>query len=253
MNDGQIDKLFYVFGSKSREIINQFIKSEKNRFYLDFKLAGDRYFEFIIIDASEIQRNDFNQWIEGISLLDPIIFIVNDEQCLLGYSLITYTLKLDTKFGSHKVFSIKNHGELVSVLEGVSELQNGHSIVCIDHADFNCFLRTGQYYWSDTVYSHSINELKLRIVEKLENVKTSAKQSGLKLSGLFGCMKGIAPPDCLEDYELIVNTLRELEPLLYDSSGLMIHTNLRERTDTDVGYDMGFHMLWALSDREVLF
>ena len=41
MNDGQVDKMFHVFGSKSREILNQFIKSKKNKFYLDFKLVGD--------------------------------------------------------------------------------------------------------------------------------------------------------------------------------------------------------------------
>lgn len=248
-NDGQLDKMFHVFGSKSREILNQFAKSKKNRFYLDSKLVGDCYCEFIIIDASEIARKNFNQWVEGVEPTHPIIFIVGEKQFVSDDPLNNCTLMLKDKFDSHDIFSIKNHGELVSVLEGVSELQNGFSVPCVDFADFNYFMMNGQYYWSDTVYSQSIDKLKLRIVEKLENVRARAKNSGLKLSGLFGCVKGKAYSNVVNDFELIANTLKEHEPLFDCGSALFImHSNLHGVTDTSEGSELGFHILWALSE-----
>jgi len=254
MNDGQVDKMFHVFGSKSREILNQFMKFKKNRFHLDFKLVGDCYCEFIIIDASEIEDKNFNQWIEGIEPIPPIIFIVDDKQFVSDDSLIDCTLKLRDEFDSHNIFSIKNHGELVSVLEGVSELQNRFSLMEVDFADFMQFLRYGQYYWSDTIHSQSIDKLKLKIVEKIENVNARAKKGGLKVSGLFGCIKGNISSfesNICEEYELIMNTLKELEPLFdSDSSKLIIHTNVEmyEKIDEHEDLEIVFHMLWALSE-----
>ena len=248
MNDGQVDKMFHVFGSKSREILNQFMKFKKNRFHLNFKLVGDCYCEFIIIDASEIEGNNFNLLISEIEP-NPIIFIVDDKQFVSDAPLIDCTLKLSDEFESHYVFSIKNHEELVSVLEGVSELQNGYSMPCVDFADFMQFLRSGQYYWSDTVYSQSIDKLKLRITEKLENVNARAKNSGLKVSGLFGCMKGIAYSNVVDDFELIGNVFRENESVFdYDSTLSIFHSNLHGVTDTIEDSELGFHMLWALSE-----
>jgi hypothetical protein len=209
MNDGQVNKMFHVFGSKSIEILNQFMKFKKNRFYLDPKFVGERYCEFVIIDSSEIEGQNFNQWIEGIEPINPIIFIVNDKQFVSDEALIDCTLKLSDEFEPHYIFSIKNHEELVSVLEGVSELQNGFSVPCVDFADFMEFLRNGQYYWSDTVYSQSINKLKLKIVEKLENVNARAKKNGLKVSGVIGCMKGNVYSSVVNDFENIANTFRE--------------------------------------------
>ncbi|UZE97218.1 hypothetical protein [Alkalimarinus alittae] len=154
MNEGQINKVFHVFGSKSREIVNQFKMSNKSRFYFDYKLAGDRHCDFIIIDASEIKGGNITKWIEGMTLITrPIIFIVDAKQYFSVDSLLTFTLKLEAKFGTHCVSSLKSHRELVSVLEGVYELLNGFSTVCLDFADFACFLSKGQYYWSETVYS----------------------------------------------------------------------------------------------------
>jgi hypothetical protein len=254
MNDGQVDKMFHVFGSKSREILNQFTKFKKNRFYLVPKLVGDCYCEFIIIDASEIKGKNFNQWIEGIEPIPPIIFIVDDKQFVSDDPLIDCTLKLRDEFDSHNIFSIKNHGELVSVLEGVSELQNRFSLMEVDFADFMQFLRYGQYYWSDTIHSQSIDKLKLKIVEKIGNVNARAKKDGLKVSGLFGCIKGNISSfesNICEEYELIMNTLKELEPLFdSDSFKLIIHTNVEmyEKIDEHEDLEIGFHMLWALSE-----
>lgn len=254
MNDGQVNKMFHVFGSKSIEISNQFMKFKKNRFYLDPKFLGERYCEFVIIDLSEVEGQNFNQWIEGIEPINPIIFIVNDKQFVSDGALIDCTLKLSDEFEPHYVFSIKNHEELVSVLEGVSELQNGFSVPCVDFADFMEFLRNGQYYWSDTVYSQSIDKLKLRIVEKIENVSARANKSGLKVLGLFGCIKGNISSfesNICEEYELIMNVLKELKPLIdSDSSRLIIHTNVEmyEKIDKHEDLEIGFHMLWALSE-----
>jgi len=254
MNNGQVNKLFHVFGSKSKGILNQFTKFKKNRFYLDYKLVGDCYCEFIIIDASEIEGKNFNQWIEGIEPINAIIFIVGDKQFVSVDPLINYTLKLSDELESHYVFSIKNHEELVSVLEGVSELQNGFSVPCVDFADFTQFLRSGQYYWSDTVYSQSIDKLKLRVVEKLENVNTRAKNSGLKISGVIGCMKGNAYSSVVDDFEIIANTFRENEPVFdYDSILSIFHSNLHGVTDTIEGSDLGFHILWSLSVSDASF
>ena len=147
------------------------------------------------------------------------------------------------------IFNIKNHGELVSILEGVSELQNGFSVTCVDFADFMQFLTSGQYYWSDTVYSQSIDKLKLRIVEKIENVNTKAKNSGLKVSGVIGCMKGNGYSSVVDDFEIIANTFRENESVFdYDSALVIMHSNLNGGTDTIEGSDIGFHMLWSLSE-----
>jgi hypothetical protein len=248
-NDGQVNKMFHVFGSKSKEILNQFKKLKKNRFYLDPKFLGERYCEFVIIDSSEIEGKNFNQWIEGIEPINPIIFIVNDKQFVSDDPLIDCTLKLSDEFESHYIFSIKNHEELVSVLEGVSELQNGFSVPCVDFADFMLFLRSGQYYWSDTVYSQSIDILKLRIVEKIENVNARAKKSGLKISGVIGCMKGNAYSSVVDDFEIISNTFRENEHVFDPDSTLSIfHSNFHGVTDTIQGYELGFHMVWALTD-----
>lgn len=254
MNDGQVDKMFHVCGSKSREILNQFMKLKKNRFHLDFRLVGDCYCEFIIIDASEIEGKNFNQWIEGIEPIPPIIFIVDDKQFVSDDLLIDCTLKLRDEFDSHNIFSIKNHGELVSVLEGVSELQNGFSVSCVDFADFMQFLRSGQYYWSDTVYSQSIDKLKLRITEKIENVNARAKSIGLKLTGVLGCMKGKAYNNTVDDFEIIANIFKENESLIdYESTLSIFHSNLHGVTDTIEGSELGFHMLWALSESEIEF
>jgi hypothetical protein len=250
MNDGQVNKMFHVFGSKSIEILNQFMKFKKNRFYLDPKFVGERYREFVIIDLSEVEGQNFNQWIEGIEPINPIIFIVNDKQLVSDEALIDCTLKLRDEFDSHNIFSIKNHGELVSVLEGVSELQDRFSLMEVDFADFMQFLRYGQYYWSDTFHSQSIDKLKFKIVEKIENVNARAKKGGLKVSGLFGCIKGnisFFESNICEEYELIMNTLKELEPLFdSDSSKLIIHTNVEMYEHEDLA--IGFHMLWALSE-----
>jgi hypothetical protein len=254
-NDGQVNKMFHVFGSKSKGILNQFMKLKKNRFYLDPKFLGERYCEFVIIDSSEIEGKNFNQWIEGIEPINPIIFIVNDKQFVSDDPLIDCTLKLSDEFESHYIFSIKNHEELVSVLEGVSELQNRFSLMEVDFADFMQFLRYGQYYWSDTIHSQSIDKLKLRIVEKIENVNARAKKSGLKVSGLFGCIKGNISSfgsNICEEYELMMSTLKQFEPLFYcDSSRLIIHTNVEmyEKVYEHGELEIGFHMLWALSDR----
>jgi hypothetical protein len=248
-NNGQVNKMFHVFGSKSRDILNEFMKFKKNRFYLDSKLAGDCYCEFIIVDASEIKGKNFNLWIEGIEPISPIIFTVDDKQFISDDLLIDCTLKLSDEFESHNVLSIKNHEELVSVLEGISELQNGFSVPCVDFADFMWVLRSGQYYWSDTVYSQSIDKLKLRIVERLENVNARAKNSGLKVSGVIGCMKGKAYTNTVDDFELLSNTFKENESVFdYDSTLSIFHSNLSEGTDMNEGYDLGFHMLWALTD-----
>jgi hypothetical protein len=248
-NDGQVNKMFHVFGSKSKEILNQFMKLKKNRFYLDSKFLGEGYCEFVIVDSSEIEGKNFNQWIEGIEPINPIIFIVNDKQFVSDDPLIDCTLKLSDEFESHYIFSIKNHKELVSVLEGVSELQNGFSVPCVDFADFMLFLRSGQYYWSDTVYSQSIDILKLRIVEKIENVNARAKKSGLKISGVIGCMKGNAYSSVVDDFEIISNTFRENEHVFDPDSTLSIfHSNFHGVTDTIQGYELGFHMVWALTD-----
>jgi hypothetical protein len=257
MNDGQVDKMFHVFGSKSRETLSQFTKLKKNRFYLDSKLVGDCYYEFIIIDASEIEGNNFNLWIERIEPINPIIFIVDDKELVSDNSLIADALKFSEQFDSPNIFSIKNHGELVSVLEGVSELQNRFSLMEVDFADFMQFLRYGQYYWSDTIPSQSIDKLKLRIVEKIKNVNARAKKIGLKVSGLFGCIKGNISSfesNICEEYELIMNTLKELEPWFdCGSSSLIIHTNVEmyEEIDEHEDLDIGFHMLWLLSDCKV--
>lgn len=256
MNDGQVDKMFYVFGSKSKGIVNQFTKSKTNRFYLDHKPVGEHYCEFIIIDASDVEMKGdiFNQWIDGISLFSPIIFIVDDKQCFSDDSLIACTLKLGAKLGTDRIFCIKDYGDLVSILEAISELLNGFSLVCVDTADFGWSLVNGQHYWSDIIYSHSIDGLVLKIVEKLENVKARAKKSGLKVSGLFGCIKGNLSSfesNICEEYELIMNTLKELEPLFdCDSSRLIIHTNVEmcEKIDEHEDLEIGFHMLWSLSD-----
>jgi hypothetical protein len=254
MNDGQLDKMFHVFGSKSREILNQFTKFKKNRFYLDSKLVGDCYCEFIIIDASEIEGKNFNLWIEGIEPINPIIFIVDDKKLVSDDSLIADTFKFSEQFDSPNIFSIKNHGELVSVLEGVSELQNRFSLMEVDFADFGLVFENGRYYWSDMIYSQSIDKLILKIVEKLENVKVRAKKNGLKVSGLFGCIKGNISSfesNICEEYELIMNTLKELEPLSdCGSSKLIIHTNIEmnEKNDEHEDLEIGFHMLWSLSD-----
>lgn len=248
MNDGQVDKLFYVFGSKSREIVDQFEKCKKNRFYLDPKLVGDCCCDFILIDACEIKGDNFNQWIEGLALIDsPIIIIVDENQYLTDDSIINYTL--NSKFNNLDVFRIKNHEQLKSVLEAVSELQNGFSVPCIDFADFISFLKKGQYYWSDTVYSQSIDKLNLKIVENLENVKATAKNSSLKVTGVFGCMKGQIYSNVVDDFGLICDTLREFEPLFdCDSFKFMTHSNLLEKTDVHEKSELGFHMLWSLSD-----
>jgi hypothetical protein len=254
MNDGQVDKIFHVFGSKSREILSQFTKFKKNRFYLDSKQVGDCYCEFIIIDASEIEGENLNLWIERIEPISTIIFIVDDKKLISDDSLIVGALKFSEQFDSHYIFSINNHGELFSVLEGVSELQNNFSLVEVDFADFMQFLRSGQYYWSDTIHSQSIDKLKLRMVEKLENVKARAKNSGLKVSGLFGCIKGNI--SCFDSnigdgYELILNTLKEFEPPFdCGSSRLIIHTNVEiyEKIDKHEELEIGFHMLWSLSN-----
>jgi hypothetical protein len=174
---------------------------------------------------------------------------VNEKQFVSDDPLIDCTLKLSDEFESHYIFSIKNHEELVSVLEGVSELQNGFSVPCVDFADFMLFLRSGQYYWSDTVYSQSIDILKLRIVEKIENVNARAKKSGLKISGVIGCMKGNAYSSVVDDFEIISNTFRENEHVFDPDSTLSIfHSNFHEVTDTIQGYESGFHMVWALTD-----
>jgi hypothetical protein len=248
-NDGQVNKMFHVFGSKSKEILNQFMKLKKNRFYLDPKFLGERYCEFVIIDSSEIEGKNFNQWIEGIEPITPIIFIVNDKQFVSDDLLIDCNLKLSDEFESHYIFSIKNHEELVSVLEGVSELQNRFSLMEVDFADFMQFLRYGQYYWSDTVYSQSIDILKLIVVEKIENVNARAKKSGLKISGVIGCMKGNAYSSVVDDFEIISNTFRENEHVFDPDSTLSIfHSNFHGVTDTIQGYELGFHMVWALTD-----
>jgi hypothetical protein len=248
-NDGQVNKMFHVFGSKSKEILNQFMKLKKNRFYLDPKFLGERYCEFVIIDSSEIEGKNFNQWIEGIEPITPIIFIVNDKQFVSDDLLIDCNLKLSDEFESHYIFSIKNHEELVSVLEGVSELQNRFSLMEVDFADFMQFLRYGQYYWSDTIHSQSIDKLKLRIVEKIENVNARAKKSGLKISGVIGCMKGNAYSSVVDDFEIISNTFRENEHVFDPDSTLSIfHSNFHGVTDTIQGYELGFHMVWALTD-----
>jgi hypothetical protein len=257
MNDGQVNKMFNVFGSKSREILNEFMKFKQNRFYLDPKLIGDCYCEFIIIDVSEIEGKNLNLWIEGIEPISTIIFIVDDKNLISDDSLIADALKFSEQFDSHNIFSINNHGELFSVLEGVSELQNNFSLMEVDFADFMHFLRSGQYYWSDTVYSQSIDKLKLRMVEKLENVKARAKNSGLKVSGLFGCIKGnisCFDSNIGDEYELILNTLKEFEPLFdCGSSRLIIHTNVEmcEKIDKHEDLEIGFHMLWSISDCKV--
>jgi hypothetical protein len=253
MNDGQVDKIFHVYGSKSIEIVSKFTKLKKNRFYDDFKLVGDSCCDFMIIDASEIKGENLDQWIEGIESIDPIIFIVDDNQYLAGDSLITYTSKLSTKYGNSNIYNIKNHRDLISVLEGIAELQNGFSLVCVDFADFQMFMKNGQYYWSDTIYSQSIEELILNIVEKLENVKARTQSTGLKRSGLFGCLNGNIisfESNICEEYELIKSKLMEVEPLFNsDASRLIIHTNveMNENTDTSKKPVLGFHMLWALS------
>jgi hypothetical protein len=95
----------------------------------------------------------------------------------------------------------------------------------------------------------------LRIVEKIENVNARAKKNGLKASGLFGCIKrntSSFESNICEEYELIMNTLKELEPLFdCDSSRLIIHTNVEmyEKVYEHEELEIGFHMLWALSDR----
>jgi hypothetical protein len=249
-NDGQVNKMFHVFGSKSKEILNQFMKLKKNRFYLDSKFLGERYCEFVIIDSSEIEGKNFNQWIEGIEPITPIIFIVNDKQFVSDDLLIDCNLKLSDEFESHYIFSIKNHEELVSVLEGVSELQNRFSLMEVDFADFMQFLRYGQYYWSDTVYSQSIDILKLRVVEKIENVNARAKKSGLKVSGIIGCMKGNAYSSVVDDFELLSSTFKKNESVFdYDSTLSIFHSNLSEGTDMNEGSELGYHMLWALSHK----
>ncbi|MFT5814062.1 MAG: hypothetical protein ACI9VT_001821 [Psychroserpens sp.] len=255
MNDGQVDKMFHVFGSKSREILNQFTKFKKNRFYLDSKQVGDCYCEFIIIDENEIESKDFNLWIEEIEPINPIIFIVDDKKLVSDDSLIADTLKFSEQFDSSNIFSIKSHGELVSVLEGVSELQNRFSLMEVDFADFELVFENGRHYWSDMIYSQSIDKLILKIVEKLENVKVRAKNNDLKVSGLFGCIKGNISSfksNICEEYELIMHTLKELEPLFdCDSSRLIIHTNVEiyEKIDEHEDLEIGFHMLWTLSDK----
>ncbi|MFT6735227.1 MAG: hypothetical protein ACJAS9_003432 [Polaribacter sp.] len=254
MNDGQVNKIFHVFGSKSKEVLNQFTEFKKNRFYLDHQLlVDDCYCEFIVIDTSEIKGENLNLWVEGKVLSEHIItLIVDDKQYLSGESLITYPLKLGGKFETFYVF--KNHGELVSVLEALSELQNGFSLVEIDIADFMYFLSLGQHFWSDIIYSQSIDELKLKIVEKLENVKARAKNNGLTLSRLFGCIKGINNINVSDEYELIMNTLKELEPRFYcEPAGLLIHTNMVARTNRhEKSEGLGFHMLWGLTDSETV-
>jgi hypothetical protein len=255
MNDGQVDKMFHVFGSKSREILNQFTKFKKNRFYLDSKQVGDCYCEFIIIDENEIESKDFNLWIEEIEPINPIIFIVDDKKLVSDDSLIADTLKFSEQFDSSNIFSIKSHGELVSVLEGVSELQNRFSLMEVDFADFELVFENGRHYWSDMIYSQSIDKLILKIVEKLENVKVRAKNNDLKVSGLFGCIKGNISSfksNICEEYELIMHTLKELEPLFdCGSSRLIIHTNVEiyEKIDEHEDLEIGFHMLWTLSDK----
>jgi hypothetical protein len=249
MNDGQVNKMFHVLGSKSRKILNEFMKFKQHRFYLDPKLIGDCYCEFMIIDASEIEGKNFNLWIEGIEPVSPIIFIVDDKEFISDAPLIDYTSKLSEQFDSHNILSINNHEELVSVLEGVSELQNNFSLMEVDFADFMHFLRSGQYYWSDTVYSQSIDKLKLRIVEKLENFNARVKKNGLKVSGVFGCMKGNAYSSVVDDFEIIANTFRENESVFnYDSTLSIFHSNLHEVANTIEGSELGFHMLWALSE-----
>jgi hypothetical protein len=52
---------------------------------------------------------------------------VDDKQYLSGESLIAYPLKLGDIFPEPFVF--KNHEELVSVLEALSELQNRFSLM----------------------------------------------------------------------------------------------------------------------------
>jgi hypothetical protein len=253
MNDGQVDKMFQVFGAKSIEIVSKFTKLKKNRFYVDFNLIGDSYCDFMIIDASEIKGENLDQWIEGIALFGPLIFIVEDNQYLAGDSLVSCTSKLNTKYGNSNILSIKNHRDLLSVLEGIAELQNGFSLVCVDFADFHVFMKNRQYYWSDTVYSHSIEELILNIVEKLENVKARAQNTGLKLSGLFGCLNGNITSfesNICEEFELIKNKLMKVEPFFNsDASRLIIHTNVEmsEKIDIPKKPELGFHMLWALS------
>ena len=126
---------------------------------------------------------------------------------------------------------------------------NGFSMACLDIADFIQFLRSGQYYWSDTVYSQSIYQLKLKIVEKLENVIAIAKNDGLKISGLIGCMKGKSYVNAIDDYELIANTFREHESVFdYGSSVTLFHCNLHGVPDAIEGSELGFHILWALSE-----
>ena len=253
MNDGEVDKMLHVFGSKFKDILNQFTKFKKNRFYLDPKLVGDCYLEFIIIDASEIEVENFNQWIDGKVQSEFVCsFIVDDKQYLSGESLIAYPLKLGDIFPEPFVF--KNHEELVSVLEALSELQNRFSLMDVDFADFYWFLRRGEYFWSDIIYSHSIDELRLEIVEKLENVKARAKDSGLKVSALFGCLIGNISSfesNVCKEYELIGSTLREHEPLFEcGSETLIIHTNVEMYEEIDIHHDskIGFHMLWSLSE-----
>jgi hypothetical protein len=90
----------------------------------------------------------------------------------------------------------------------------------------------------------------LRVVEKIENVNARAKKSGLKVSGVIGCMKGNAYSSVVDDFELLSSTFKKNESVFdYDSTFSIFHSNLSEGTDMNEGSELGYHMLWALSHK----
>jgi hypothetical protein len=62
-------------------------------------------------------------------------------------------------------------------------------------------------------------------------------------------MKGNAYSSVVDDFEIISNTFRENEHVFDPDSTLSIfHSNFHGVTDTIEGPELGFHMLWALTD-----
>ena len=242
-NFGGVDKLFYVYGDRANNVVTKFTMYDENKFYLAPFTPSSNCTEYAVIDVSGAGTIAFSNWLNEIpQTYQPIVFLINDSNNESNTLAVKAALSL--KLIVNVIIEIKNHEQLVSVLEALSGLQNGFSVMEVDEADFVTFLTKGQHYYSDLITANSVDELKKIMFEKLEVINGITSNQDLRLAGVFGCIKKESDNFTIEEYEYIAHAIQQK---IEEKCEFVIHSNLKERMFGDNLEKTELHMLWILS------